>query len=154
MAWLKKIVKPNILRVLSLMSKDFSERGDEVSASLASLAESMRDCILNSAYKLTVLHVNSLLEGSESPCKSMRRTERAEQLHGRGSTVMVEAILAIFRGAGASERELEEVRGFLQAWRRGCLTSRQLYFALMGYARENLIPLTPRQVGELQRMLG
>ena len=65
-----------------------------------------------------------------------------------------EAIIDIFRNAGATEDEINEVRDILKKMKEGVLSKEETYYALMGLARENMIPLTPRQVGELRRLLG
>jgi hypothetical protein len=65
-----------------------------------------------------------------------------------------ERVSSIFRAAGASDEELELVRRGLELWRRGLMSAEQAYYYLMGVARELLVPLTPRQVGDLREALG
>lgn len=65
-----------------------------------------------------------------------------------------ERILSILREAGASEEELERVRRMVELWRRGVLTGEDLFNYIIGLAWARLIPLTPRQVGEIARALG
>jgi hypothetical protein len=63
-------------------------------------------------------------------------------------------ILRIFRDAGATDGELKLVKKGLILWINGHMTSYELYYYLMGIARELLIPLTPRQVGDIREALG
>jgi len=65
-----------------------------------------------------------------------------------------EKVLDIFRRAGATDAELDLVRKGLKMWREGAMTSDELYFYLVGIARELLIPLTPKMVGDLREALG
>jgi len=63
-------------------------------------------------------------------------------------------ILDILRAAGAPEDVLAEVRRILGLWQAGALSARDVYYMIMGVCRENLVPLTPRQVSELRLALG
>ena len=72
----------------------------------------------------------------------------------RMKTLYEEKVLRIFTDAGASPEELELVKEGLKLWAEGQLSSEQLYYYLIGIARELLIPLTPRQVGDLREALG
>jgi len=65
-----------------------------------------------------------------------------------------ERVVSVFREAGATDEELEFVRKAMALWRAGTLNSEETYFYLMGLARELLIPLTPRQVGDIREALG
>jgi hypothetical protein len=65
-----------------------------------------------------------------------------------------EQVLKIFMDVGATDEELELVRKGLRLWRDGRLTSDELYYYLIGIARELLIPLTPRNIGDLREALG
>jgi hypothetical protein len=65
-----------------------------------------------------------------------------------------ERIIRIFRDAGATEEDLELVRKGLRLWREGRMNGNELYYYLTGIAREKLIPLTPRQIGDLREALG
>jgi len=65
-----------------------------------------------------------------------------------------EKIIKIFRDAGASDEVIELVREGVKLWREGRLSSEQLYYYLTGVARELIIPLTPRQIGDLRVLLG
>jgi len=68
--------------------------------------------------------------------------------------VAEEAVLRVFREAGATDEELELVRKGIALWTSGLITGDELYYYLMGIARELMIPLTPRQVGDLRVALG
>jgi hypothetical protein len=65
-----------------------------------------------------------------------------------------ERVVSVFVEAGATDEELAFVRKALTLWRMGILNSEETYFYLMGMARELLIPLTPRQVGDIREALG
>jgi len=65
-----------------------------------------------------------------------------------------EVVIKIFTDAGATDEELELVKEGLRLWGEGRLSSEQLYYYLIGLARERLIPLTPKQVGDLRVALG
>jgi len=67
---------------------------------------------------------------------------------------MIKKILKIFSDAGATDEELWLVEDGLRLWYEAHLSSEQLYYYLIGIARELLIPLTPRQVGDLREVLG
>jgi len=66
----------------------------------------------------------------------------------------VERILSVLREAGASEEELGRVRRVLDLWRRGEIGAEEVYYFIMGIAREKFIPLTPRNVGDIRELLG
>jgi hypothetical protein len=68
--------------------------------------------------------------------------------------VVEEAIVRVFREAGASEEDLRIVRNVLGLLREGRVSALEAYYALVGLARERLIPLTPRQVGDIREALG
>ena len=72
----------------------------------------------------------------------------------RMKTLYEEKVLRIFTDAGASAEELELVKEGLKLWAEGQLSSEQLYYYLVGIAYELMIPLTPRQVGDLREALG
>jgi len=72
----------------------------------------------------------------------------------RMKTLYEEKVLRIFTDAGASPEELELVKEGLKLWAEGQLSSEQLYYYLVGIAYELMIPLTPRQVGDLREALG
>jgi hypothetical protein len=65
-----------------------------------------------------------------------------------------EKIVKIFRSAGATDDEIQLIRRGLQLWREGKMNGNELYYYLTGIARELLIPLTPRQIGDLREALG
>jgi hypothetical protein len=65
-----------------------------------------------------------------------------------------ERVIAVFREAGASEEELGQVRKGLSLLKGGFMTPEDAYYYLIGLARERLIPLTPKQVGDLREALG
>jgi len=65
-----------------------------------------------------------------------------------------ERILSVLREAGASEEELAQVRRILELWRRGEIGAEEVYYFIIGLARERFIPLTPRQVSEIRVALG
>ena len=65
-----------------------------------------------------------------------------------------ERIISILREAGASEEELRQVRRVLDLWRRGEIGAEEVYYFIIGFARERFIPLTPRQVSEIRLALG
>jgi hypothetical protein len=65
-----------------------------------------------------------------------------------------EAIVRVFREAGASEEDLRIVRNVLGLLREGRVSALEAYYTLVGLARERLIPLTPRQVGDIREALG
>ena len=67
---------------------------------------------------------------------------------------MYEEVLRVLEEAGASPSVLAEARDILSRLERGLISSREAYYAVMGLAREELVPLTPRQVGEIRRLLG
>jgi len=84
-------------------------------------------------------------------------TDEAHKLLGelsRMKTPYEEKVLRIFTDAGASAEELELVKEGLRLWAEGQLSSEQLYYYLVGIAYELMIPLTPRQVGDLREALG
>jgi len=65
-----------------------------------------------------------------------------------------EQIIKIFMDAGAREDELERVRSVVEMWKDGILSSEDVYYYLMGLSHELMIPLTPKQVGEIRDILG
>jgi hypothetical protein len=65
-----------------------------------------------------------------------------------------EVVIKIFTDAGATDEELELVKEGLRLWGEGRLSSEQLYYYLIGLAYEMMIPLTPKQVGDLRVALG
>jgi len=65
-----------------------------------------------------------------------------------------EAIVQILWVAGATEEEVEQVRRILDLWVKGAIDSEDVYYYVMGMAREKFIPLTPRQVGDIRESLG
>jgi hypothetical protein len=52
------------------------------------------------------------------------------------------------------ERVLELVRGVLRQLREGRVTPEEAYYELVGVAYEHLVPITPRDMSELKRLLG
>ena len=68
--------------------------------------------------------------------------------------VVEERVVSVFREVGATDEELEFVRKAMALWRMGILNSEETYFYLIGLASELLIPLTPRQVGDIREALG
>ena len=61
---------------------------------------------------------------------------------------------AILPSTRAREEDiLAKVEGILNAVRTGRMSREEAYYALIGLAQEYLIPLTPRDVGELRRAL-
>ena len=65
-----------------------------------------------------------------------------------------ERVIEIFREAGATDEELELVRKGIGLWTSGLMTGDELYYYLIGIARELMIPLTPKQVGDIRVALG
>jgi len=65
-----------------------------------------------------------------------------------------EAIVQILWAAGATEEEVEQVRRILDLWVKGAIDSEDVYYYVMGMAREKFIPLTPRQVEDIRESLG
>lgn len=65
-----------------------------------------------------------------------------------------ERIVRIFEEAGASDDEIALVRKGVGLWLGGLMTGDELYYYLMGIAREMMIPLTPKQVGDLREAIG
>ena len=63
-------------------------------------------------------------------------------------------ILRIFRDAGATDEDLELVRKGIRLWMEGKVNGKELYYYLMGLAWEKIIPLTPREVGDIREALG
>jgi hypothetical protein len=68
--------------------------------------------------------------------------------------VSEERIVRIFEEAGASDDEIALVRKGVGLWLGGLMTGDELYYYLMGIAREMMIPLTPKQVGDLREAIG
>jgi hypothetical protein len=68
--------------------------------------------------------------------------------------VSEERIVRIFEEAGASDDEIALVRKGVSLWLGGLMTGDELFYYLMGIAREMMIPLTPKQVGDLREAIG
>lgn len=65
-----------------------------------------------------------------------------------------ERILSILHRAGATEEELGQAGRVLELWRRGEIDPEDVFYFIMGLAREKFIPLTPREVGDIRALLG
>jgi hypothetical protein len=65
-----------------------------------------------------------------------------------------DAVRRIFLEAGASDAEIARVDRGIDLFLEGKMTSEELYYYLIGLSNELLIPLTPRQVGDLRVALG
>ncbi len=70
------------------------------------------------------------------------------------SLIAEEKIISILESAGAEHEEIQKVIKVLRLWRKGELTAEDVFLFIMGLAREKLIPLGPKHVGDIREALG
>lgn len=64
-----------------------------------------------------------------------------------------EEVLRVLKEAGASEGLVGRVRKLINLCEAGVVSSLDLYYYVIGLAREEFIPLTPRHVGRIMSAL-
>lgn len=65
-----------------------------------------------------------------------------------------EVVLQVLESAGAPASVVELARRLLGRVRRGELAPEEAYYAIVGAAFEELVPLGPRDVGDIREALG